>query len=86
MMNTVEMSGGVTSIFAQFHLLGYLDLNIFFFGETFIDISDYAILYLQPLWLVGTSGKNSQILNKLTNLKPGLSLSKQNYHCFVFCL
>ena len=32
-----------------------------FFLATFRDISDYAILYLQPLWLVGTIGKNSQI-------------------------
>ena len=31
------------------------------FLATFIDISDYAILYLKPLWLVGTSGKNNQI-------------------------
>ena len=31
------------------------------FLTTFKDISDYAILYLQLLWLVGTSGKNSQI-------------------------
>ena len=29
--------------------------------ETFIEISDYAILDLQPLWLLGTSVKNNQI-------------------------
>ena len=38
--------------------IGYQHL---FFLATFIDILDYAILYLQTLWLVGTSGKNSQI-------------------------
>ena len=35
-------------------------LTLYFFA-TFIDISDYAILYLQPLWLVGTSGKNKML-------------------------
>ena len=38
-----------------------LHLENKYFLASFIDISDYAILYLPPLWLVGTSGKKSQI-------------------------
>ena len=31
------------------------------FFATFMNISDHAILYLQTLWLVGTSEEKSQI-------------------------
>ena len=36
-------------------------MNFIAITSLIINISDYAILYLQPLWLVGTSVKNSQI-------------------------
>ena len=47
--------------FSLFHKTSkQFNLYCIAFYATFIDMSDYAILYLQPLLLVGTSGENSQ--------------------------